>query len=166
MITLAITISFPNHNGQRFHVFIIWYHRGRQLWVWGRVISDARFHLKRLPGICYCRPVVMPTVPPILVRFYSIVQETKSTATQQVPPQPPGQSSSKESGEKNVRTSVTAWKVTFKSTGIFFFSCLLGLSCLELSCLKHLRFCARCGAPPRVLWFGWSKLSSLSDGKY
>lgn len=33
----------------------------------------------------------------------------------------------------------------------FFFSCLLGLSCLELSCLKHLRFCARCGAPPRVL---------------
>ena len=44
MITLAITISVPNHNGQRFHVFIIWYHRGRQLWVWGRVISDARFH--------------------------------------------------------------------------------------------------------------------------
>jgi hypothetical protein len=137
MITLAITISFPNHNGQRFHVFIIWYHRGRQLWVWGRVISDARFHLKRLPGICCCRPVVMPTVPPILVRFYSIVQETKSTATQQVPPQPPGQSSSKESGEKNVRTSVTAWKVTFKSTGIFFqlltWSFLFGAKLLETS---------------------------------
>ena len=137
MITLAITISFPNHNGQRFHVFIIWYHRGRQLWVWGRVISDARFHLKRLPGICCCRPVVMLTVPPILVRFYSIVQETKSTATQQVPPQPPGQSSSKESGEKNVRTWVTAWKVTFKSTGIFFqlltWSFLFGAKLLETS---------------------------------
>ena len=136
MITLAITISFPNHNGQRFHVFIIWYHRGRQLWVWGRVISDARFHLERLPGICCCRPVVMPTVPPILVRFYSIVQETKSTATQQVPPQPPGQSSSKESGEKNVRTSVTAWKVTFKSTGIFFsaaYLVLFGAKLLETS---------------------------------